>query len=334
MTRSYGIWLSYDSNHFSRRAPLAQLGVSMLISRRPELALLITVLIWGLNFPIIKIALEPMSPFVVNALRFAVSVVVLGVMHARSGSDFWLPLRQSPGRIVLLGLLGYVAYQLCFIVGIDLTTAGSASLIMASAPAWTALGSRMMGLERLPLGAWGGLAIGLVGTVVVVVGGQGAVDLSIDALNGNLLMLLGAVLWAAYTVLSRPMMDSGISATGLAFFGMVISLPVLWGLGAWGASAVEWSAVSWQAWAAVLFSGGLSTGAAYAWWNVAVREIGPSRTSMSGNLVPVIALVFGALLLGEAIRLPQILGGALTIAGLVMMRRARTRRHVPSGGGT
>lgn len=300
----------------------------MPISRRPELALLLTVLIWGLNFPIIKIALEPFPPFVVNALRFVLSLVVLGAMHAASGRDFWDPIRRYPGLILLLGFLGYIAYQLCFIIGVDLTTAGNAALIMASAPVWTALGSRLLGLEELPAGAWIGLAMGLAGTALVVLGGDGSLDLTADTFTGNLLMLLGAALWAAYTVLSRPLMDRGVSATGLAFFGMLVSMPVLLGLGVTAWDEVNWEGVTWQAWAALAFSGGLSTGTAYAWWNVAVRSIGPAQTAMASNLVPVIALLAGALLLAEPVRLLQIVGGAAIIAGLVVMRRAR-RRPIP-----
>jgi drug/metabolite transporter (DMT)-like permease len=300
----------------------------MLVSRRPELALLLTVAIWGLNFPIIKIPLGPMPPFVVNALRFGFSIVVLGVMHAASGRDFWAPMRQYPGRIILLGLLGYVGYQVCFIIGVDRTTAGSAALIMASAPVWTALGSRLMGLEYLRLGSWIGLGLGFLGTALVVVGGAGRVDLSADVFLGNLLLLGGAMVWAMYTVLSRPIMDRGVSATGLAFFGMLISLPALWGLGAWSWSETDWSQVGALEWGALLFSGGLSTGAAYAWWNVAVCAIGPAQTAMWNNLVPIIAVIAGAILLGEAIGLAQIGGGVLILAGLYVMRRARQRRHV------
>ena len=146
----------------------------MFISRRPFLALSLTVVIWGLNFPVIKIALEVMSPFMVNAIRFAFSIAVLGWMHAMSDRDFWGPLKKAPAQIILLGLLGYVAYQICFIIGIDRTTAGAGALIMASAPAFTALGSRIFGLEKLPLGAWLGLIIGLGGTALAVIHNRSA----------------------------------------------------------------------------------------------------------------------------------------------------------------
>ncbi len=309
----------------------------MPLHRRPEFLLLLTVVVWGLNFPIIKVALGPMPPFVVNALRFVASAAVLGAMHAaearREGRSFWAPLRRYPARIVGLGLLGYVGYQLCFIVGVDRTTAGSAALIIASAPVWTALGARALGVERLPLGAWAGLVVGFAGTVLVVFGSADRVDLSSDTFVGNALMLGAAVAWAAYTVLSRPLMDRGVGATGLAFFGLLVALPLLWGLGWWAWPEADWAAVGWKEWGAILFSGGLSTGAAYSWWNVAVKAVGPSPTAIWSNLVPVVALASGVVILGEAVTAAQLGGGALILGGLVVMRRSRSRAPARAGVG-
>lgn len=300
------------------------------MARRPELALLLTVLIWGLNFPVIKLPLEELPAFVVNALRFGFSVFVLGVMHARSAGAFWEPVRRWPVRIALLGLLGYAAYQGFFILGIARTTAGNGALIMASVPIWTALGARLLGVERLPLGAWVGLGIGFVGTLFVVLGGSAEVSLSEAAFLGNMLMLGGAFTWAAYTVLMRPMMDRGASDTGIAFFAMMSAMPILWALGAWEWGDTNLLEISGTSWAAIVFSGLLSTGAAYAWWNQGVRALGPSQAAAWNNLVPVIAVAVGVLLLGETVSAMQLGGGAFILGGLFVMRRARRRVTAPA----
>ena len=301
-------------------------------SSRSDLLLLLTVLVWGLNFPIIKVALGVMPPFVVNVLRFAVSATVLGGLYAwqirGQRGAFWAPLREHGWTVLGLGLLGYVGYQLLFIVGVDATSAGSAALIIASSPVWTAIIARLLGMEYIPPAAWAGLLISLGGTALVVLGDHGADGFTQDTPFGNLLMLGAALAWAAYTALSRPVLAKGVSATGLAFFGIVIALPFLWGLGLPAFGEVDWEEVTAKVWLAVLFSGGLSTGVAYAWWNAAVRRIGPSQASIYSNLVPVVALVSSVLILGETVTLYQIGGGALILTGLMLMRRAR--RPVPA----
>ena len=307
-----------------------------------EAALLATVLVWGINFAVIKLALAELPPYVVNALRFAVSAVALGLAHwatsrplpeaeggdGRGRSRFWLPMQVAPWRIVGLGLLGYVGYQVSFILGVNLTTAGTAGLIIGSAPALTALFARLFGIERLSPAAWAGLAISLVGMIVVIRFGphEAGAEAGAREMQGNLLMGLAAVLWSLYTVVSRPVMDSGASPTGAAFFGVLVALPFLFGFGLSEAGGIDWGAVSPAAWAAILFSGGLSTGLAYAVWNEAVKAVGPSHTAAFTNLVPFLAVGSGALMLGEPVTLAQVGGGALIIGGLVLMRRARQRR--------
>lgn len=296
-------------------------------SGRPDLALLFVVLIWGLNFPVIKVILEPMPPYVVNAFRFLISAAVLGGVHAwqargRPGA-FWAPLREHGPAVAGLGLLGYVGYQFLFIIGVNATSAGSAALIVSSSPIWTAVIARVLGMEQVTLRAWGGLSLSLVGTVLVVLAGYGAADFSGDSLFGNVLLLGGAVLWAGYTVLSRPVLRAGVSGTGLAFFGIVVALPFLLGFGLTELDQVDWAGVDGWVWAALLFSGGLSTGIAYALWNFGVQVVGASQAAIFNNLVPVVALASGVLLLGERVTLYQLLGGALIVGGLMLMRRAR-----------
>ena len=298
-------------------------------SQRSDLALLLVVIIWGLNFPIIKIALEPMPPYVVNGFRFAVSALVLGGIHGwktrHEPGGFFAPLRDHGWTVVALGLLGYVMYQWCFIVAINATSAGSGALIVSSSPVWTAVIARAIGMEQVPLGAWGGLALSLAGTALVVLAGHASPDFAEDTLFGNGLMLLGAIFWATYTVFSRPVLKKGVSATGLAFFGILISLPILWGLAFTELDQVDWAAVDGTVWLTLLYSGGLSTGLAYALWNTAVQRVGPSQTAIYNNLVPVVALASGVVLIGESVTVYQLMGGALILGGLFLMRRARRR---------
>lgn len=294
---------------------------------RYDAALLLVVLVWGLNFPIIKEPLEVMHPFTVNLFRFVVSVLTLGGLWAaearRQGRAFWEPVRAMPATILGLGLLGHVGYQVLFILGIARTSAGSAALILASAPIWTALAGQALKIDRVRAAGWLGVLASFVGVAVVVVAGQGEIDFSGEVFLGNLLILFGSVLWAFYTVFSRPALDRGAAPLGLAFFTVLAAFPVLASLGAATVSGTDWDGVTGWTWAALIFSGGLSSGLAYYLWNIAVQHVGPSQTAVFGNLVPFVALFAALVLRGTPITLPQLLGGALIVGGLVVMRRGR-----------
>ena len=101
-----------------------------------DLGLLFLVLIWGINFSVLKIVLRELDPLALNALRFPIAALALWMLVRRLDG----PLRPDPGdvgRIIALGLLGNVAYQLFFIFGVNSTLAGNASLMLATTPVWT-----------------------------------------------------------------------------------------------------------------------------------------------------------------------------------------------------
>lgn len=74
---------------------------------------------------------------------------------------------------------------------------------------------------------------------------------------------------------------------------------------------------------ALLFSGGLAVVLMFVLWNQGIRRVGSSSTAVYYYLVPVVALIAGAVLLGEPITVVQLAGGALIIGGLVLVRRSK-----------
>lgn len=289
-----------------------------------DAALLFTVFIWGINFPILKAALAVMHPHALNAFRFTVSIVALGALFALRTpaplAQMRVLWRTLLPQIVGLGLLGYVAYQLAFIIGINRTTAGNAAIMMASAPLWTAVVGAALGYERLRGLAWAGLVVSLAGTAVVIVGGAREVSLGADTFVGNLIMLLAAFLWGAFTALSRPVLRH-ITPSALSFLSLLVALPILYGLAGFYLDTIRWEAVNGWVWLAILFSGGLSTGLAVVLWAVGVQQVGASHTAAYSNLVPFIAVVASVVALGEPVTALQLAGGVLIVAGLVVMRR-------------
>lgn len=288
------------------------------------LGLLVVVLIWGLNFPIIKVPLEVLPPFAVNALRFGISTLTLGLIWAvdarRSGIPFFQPMRERPVALLALGILGHATYQALFILGIVRTPAGTGALLIASSPLWTALIGHFSGLDRLNGRAAFALAVCAAGVAVVILGEAGGVAVG-GSLAGSLLMLAGGVAWALYTVFSRPVLTSGVNPMGLTFFSVAAAAPLLLALGVPDLVAQDWSRVSPAAWGALAFSGILSTGVSYALWNEGVRKLGPARTGAFSNLTPFVALLASYVLLHETITLTQVFGGLLIVGGLILMRR-------------
>jgi drug/metabolite transporter (DMT)-like permease len=289
------------------------------------------VLVWGVNFAIIKVPLEVAPPFTVNLLRFGVSVAVLGALHVRQcrvrGVATTVTFRAGTRAVVGLGLLGILFYQAGFILGIDRVSAGTGALVIASSPGWTALTAHVLRHERLLALGWLGIALSLLGVGLVIAGNPGAAFEG-DG-SGLALMLVAALAWGVYTALARPLLQRGATAIGLTFWGIVVSAPGLVALAVPELSGVDWHAFGPAEIAALVFSGGLSTGLAYAIWNQSVLRAGASRTAAFSNLVPVVGVVAGVVLRGETVTWLQALGGFLVVVGVVVVRRRGVEPALP-----
>ncbi len=293
-------------------------------SWRYDLGLLMVVLIWGFNFPITKAVFAVMPPLVFNAVRFTLTVGFMGLLTWREAApvlDFRWRSKQG-GVLFLLGILGHFIYQMGFILGLYFTTAGNAALLIATAPLWTALIGHLTGVETLRRLTWLGLALAFAGAAQLTLSKSG-VQLGDETLWGDLLCLGGAVAWGGFTTWSKPFLRT-FTPTAYTFWTALVALPFLWAaaLPSW-----EWDLMlnlNLAAWAAICYSGLLSSGIAYLLWNLGVKHVGAAQTAVYGNLVSVVALVSSVLLLDEILTSAQLVAVALILSGLFVMRRART----------
>ena len=141
-----------------------------------ELSLLSVAIIWGVNIPIMKIALAlGVDRFALNGLRLVVSAMTL---QAFAWFEYRRGIRPNV-RLNWRGILGYatlvsVLYQMLFLLSVSQTTSADIALIMATVPMWTAIGARVLLAEVLTRRAWFGLIVGFAGTVVVTLQGATA----------------------------------------------------------------------------------------------------------------------------------------------------------------
>ena len=305
--------MSRDPDHPARR--------DGLLSERASgnVALALIALVWGVNFSVIKVGLESVEPFAFNALRFPVASLVLLAVVLGSRSTV-RPTREDLPRILILGLLGNVVYQVNFIVGIDRTLAGNASLLLATTPVWTAVLSAGVGHERLRGAFWLGLLGAVGGMTLIILGNRSALRIGTDTATGDLLMVGASVVWAVYTVGSRDLIER-YGALNLAAWTLWVGTLGLVALGIPAVRATDVGGLGWGAWGPVLFAGAFGIGFAYVLWYYGVGVLGSARTALYSNAVPVVALAVAWLWLGERPTLLQLSGAALVLGGIGWARR-------------
>jgi len=282
--------------------------------------LLITVaLVWGLNAALVKASLAELAPLPYNALRFilAASLAYLLLRILEPGSR--LQRRDIP-IFIGLGLLSHTLYQFFFIQGISLTSAGNASLLMATSPMWVSLLSALVGSDHLRPRNWLGLLLSFFGILLVTVGSGKEIGFAANTSRGDLLIVAGTLVWAVYTIMSKPVLKRYSPLQLLAYtivpgtLGLfILAFPAL--------RQQDLSSVSLQAWGGLVYSGILAIVVGYVIWNTGVQKLGAAKTALYNNLSPLMAMLSGWLLLDEQITPPQLGGAGLIIFGLYIARK-------------
>ena len=173
-------------------------------------------------------------------------------------------------------------------------------------------------MESPTRSAWIGLGLAFLGAILVVSDKAGGATWLGDAL-----VLCAAIAWASGTILSKHILK-GMDPLRLTYLYALVVLPLHW-LAAWPFfNLEELQAATPSFWGGVLYSGCMSTGLAYALWNLGLVAVGPARTTVYVNLVPVIATFLAWSVLHEAVGLVQAIGGLVVIAGLLLVQRFRS----------
>lgn len=229
-----------------------------------------------------------------------------------------------------MGLLGNLVYQGLFIIGIDYTLSANAAVMLGTIPIWVALFSHFFNLEKMNIYKATGVLLAFVGIIFIISGNSKGFSFSSDTFIGDIIIIIAAVVWGGFTILSKPFLNR---YTPIQFSAIMSSIGciVLTLVGLPGMIALEWTSVSLAAYGGVVYSGLLSIGAAYIIWNYGLQTVGAVHTATYQNLVPVLGLIFGIVLLNEQLSLLQYIGSALVIAGIVLARfRKKTKVPKPT----
>ncbi len=287
---------------------------------RTDLLVFCVLVIWAATFSVLKYALREIGPLALAALRFLVTTALLliwvwvaeGKPIIKRGDWIW---------IVLLGLTAIGLYQIFFILGLHYTTASNSSLLIGTAPVWTAIIAIASRQERITSLQVVGVVLAFGGVALVVSGGGGSLSLTWESLRGDILTIIAAILTASSAVISkRPLQRySSLRVMSISMVcGSLFLIPFAWP----ELAAEEWAQVSVGAWLAVAYSIILGGVFAYVVWYKSISEIGATRTMVYNTLIPPVAILIAVATLGERFTPLQALGAVVILSGVALARFA------------
>jgi drug/metabolite transporter (DMT)-like permease len=278
------------------------------------------VIIWGASFVASKVALQDLSPTTLVWLRFLMGVAVLGVAVIVR-KQFALPDKKELVYFALLGFLGITFHQWLQSNALETSEAGTSAWIVATSPVFIALLGWVLLKEPLDWTRTLGILLAFGGVLVVVSKGDfGSISIEKFGAPGDKLILISSVNWAVFSALSRRGLKAHPASLMMFYvmmfgwlFTSLIFLPTK--------GFLEIRNLTFDGWMGIAFLGIFCSGLAYIAWYDALKALPAAQTGAFLYIEPPVSVVVAFFILGEAITLASLVGGAIVLFGVWLVNR-------------
>jgi len=269
---------------------------------------------WGSNFNAGHAVASDVTPLTAAAERFAIALVLFWAIRFCFGNAESKLVARDAFILLPLGVVGVFGFNYAFFTALHTTSALNAALIMALSPMVSTLLSVILLKTKIKLYQYIGMFIAFVGVTFVITGGHFSL---LHSSIGDVWMLLACGVWSLYSVGSKRFANHipslqfarwtvSIGAVALIIAAFAIEQPI-----------ASISQLSLKTHSILIYMGVCGSVLAYIYWLKGVYFLGPDKSAIAFNLVPVFTLLV-SLAFGAIPNLVQILGMALVLAGVLV----------------
>lgn len=291
---------------------------------------LFSVSIWGSSFAAISASLQ--GGYTAGNLilvRFLIASIIFLVIAVWPGVKFQLPQKEDIFKIVILSFIGISIYHVCVTFGQLSISAGTAGMLIGSAPIFTTIIAIIVLKERLGKIGWFGLAFGFLGILLIAIGTGGS---SLGISPGVFLVLIAAFSTAIFFVYQKPLFKKYSAIELTAYFTWVGTIPFLY----FAPGLLEGiQQATLEANLSAIYIGIFPTAIAYLTWAMALSHSQASSVSNTLYLEPVVAIVVTWLWLQELPSALSIVGGFIAITSVIVVnmygkkQQIKLSKHAP-----
>ncbi|MBT0962119.1 DMT family transporter [Denitromonas iodatirespirans] len=291
-----------------------------MIPARNLLALAVLTLMWGINWPVMKISLRELSPLYFRALTMSGGLLLLISWYRSRGASLRLPPTALP-QVVMLAVPNILGWHALSIFGVQALASGRAAIVGFTMPIWVVIIGVLFFREKMTPRLWLATACS-AGAVVLLLWHELAV------LSGRPVglawMLSAAFSWALGTLLLKRV-SVPLSTEALTVWMIGLTVPLVWLL-AVTLEPVPVFDFSPTMWAALAYGVAINYGIAQILWFSIARDVPPVASGLSIMFIPVIGLSSAMVLTGEQPFVEDYFAAALIVVALAATLLAGRRR--------
>ncbi len=272
---------------------------------------------WGGNFVVGRMIHANIPPFTLAFFRWLLVVVLLFPISISGLKKYQSHIKDNVANLIALSILSIVIYTSFVYWGVQTTTAVNASLINASAPVLILVLAVAVLKEHLSACKLSGIVLSFLGVIYVVTQGHIAQVLEMKFTLGDLLILIAAIAWAVFSILTKKM-SFNLPPLLFLFITAVIGVLILLPLSLWEwyhRLTIVWQ---WQTVGSIFYAGVFASILAFSFWNIGVRTVGPAIAAYFFNLLPVFSSLLAIGFLGEKIHTYHVIGFVLVLSGILL----------------
>lgn len=276
--------------------------------------MLFATIFWAGAFIAGKFSIGEFPVFSLVFFRFLIATIIIFIILIKTEEN-WKITKQDLKTFLTLGVVGMVGYHVFFFLSLKYTTATNSSLIGATNPIVTTILACVFLKDKITYKNILGILISLLGVILITTNGNISVLFNMKFNIGDILMMVAVLCWATYGVLSKKVLEvySPIKITSYAFLTCVIILiPLVILEKPW----VYIPSTTFNGWMSVIYMAIFPSVGGYLIQQMSIKKIGPTKTSLFINLVPVFSMILAFCILGESISIIKIIAGILIICGI------------------
>jgi len=289
--------------------------------------IIVTTVLWSSSLIFAKLVFDQLGPIVFVALRYSLATPLLFLIaFQRRKKQLAGSLRSNWKVLLITGVSGPFLSQILQYIGLNLTAASDAVLLLNLTPIFAVLLAAPLLDEKITLDKLLGLLVATMGATFIVMNASPDLGLfSVERVIGNMIVIVSTFFFAINGIAGKIAVKS-TNTVSTTFYSTLFAVPFIWITAILFEDVTVLFTMSIYAWIVVLWVGVVNTGIAFMLYYESMKSIESSRVQIILNLIAVWGVMMSIIVLSETVTLLQLLGGVLTIIGVIIAQITQIRR--------